>query len=215
MPQPEAPSRSSTRRAVVTIGRYVWLPTLILLTIDLTVPREQSVLRSSPSSSNYTVVHKDTEHEGEPGDHLYFGLETTPAPDTDVPNGPGYTSLGDWIGQFEASFASETDSKCWSPSSIAINLAEAGNRLSGSGTYRIRPAECSILDVEREIFLTVFGERRGGRVSLRLRDTDSGDLLLTFDGLIMPERLSGWFYLPDSRPASAPVTLRPNRNQDL
>ncbi len=211
MPRTPHSSRSSKFRALKTIGRYVWLPTLILLAIDLTVPEEQSVLRSSPSSANYTIAHAEEAVERDAGDHMYFGIEDTPSTDGGDPVGPGSTSLGAWTGEFDASIALETNAKCWSPSAIEITLAEAGDRLSGAGSYTVDPADCSVLGSKQEIFLTVFGERRGGRVSLRLRDTDSGDLMLTFDGLIMPERLSGWFYLPDARPASGPVTLKPGR----
>jgi hypothetical protein len=198
-------------RALKTIGRYVWLPTLVLVAIDLAVPEEQSVLRSSPSSANYTILHAEEAVERDAGDHMYFGIEDTPGTDPGAPAGPGTTSLGAWTGEFDASLAEEADAKCWSPSSIEITLAEASYRLSGAGNFRFDPADCSVLGTNREIFLTVFGERRGGRVSLRLRDTDSGDMVLTFDGLIMPERLYGWFYLPDARPASGPVSLRPHR----
>ena len=212
MPRSTKSSRPTVRRALTTVGRYVWLPTLILLAIDLTVPREQSVLRSSSSAANYTVQHANPVEDEDAGNHIYFGLEDTPSAAVGVTNGPASTSLGAWTGEFDASVPAEADAKCWSPTSIEISLAEAGNRLSGAGSYIIDPADCSMLGAKREIFLTVFGERRGGRVSLRLRDTDSGDLLLTFDGLIMPERLSGWFYLPDARPASGPVTLKPDRD---
>jgi len=211
MPQRDESSRSSTRRAVATIVRYVWLPALLLLAIDLMVPPEQSVLRSSVSSLNYTINHHDAAADGSDDEHLHFGLDDSPSTANWMILGSESSSLGLWSAEFDASLPVEADAKCWSPTTFRLDLAQAGDQLSGSGSYEVEPAACSVLEEPRDIPVTVFGERQGGRVSLRLRDADSGDLLLTFDGLIMPKRLSGWFYRPDSQPASGPVTMKPSR----
>jgi hypothetical protein len=111
------------RRVLRAVGRYVWLPALILLAIDLTVPREQSVLRPSASSANYTVRHAYGAEEGSAGDHIYFGLEDTPTTTKDIVDTRTSTSLGAWSGEFEASLPVEEDARCWSPASIRMNLA--------------------------------------------------------------------------------------------
>lgn len=207
MPRSGEQPGSAARRTLVIIGRYVWLPTLVLLAIDLTVPKEHSVIRGWGESHNFTITHDQALDVGS-GDHVYFGLDGTDT--NDVAANSSAVSLGSWSGDFEASVAGETDPGCWSPVSFRVDLSQADEQVTGTGKYRVDPASCSTFGEQHEVFVTAFGERRGGRVSLRLRDSDTGDLLMTFDGLIMPQRLSGWFYGPDARPASGPVTMKPS-----
>ncbi len=201
---------STARRALISIVRYVWIPTLVLLVIDLSVDEENSILRGGGQSPNRTIVH-DLVLSDSSDDHAYFGLEDEASSPQRWESYAESTSLGSWSARFDAAAAGEVDPKCWSPVVFDVSLLQMDEQVSGSGSYLVDPAECSVLADETEYFLTLFGERRGGRISLRVRDSDTGDLLMTFDGLIMPQRLSGWFYGPDARPASGPVTMQPAR----
>jgi hypothetical protein len=200
-------SRSATQRALTNTGRYICLPVLLLIAVDLVVPSEYSLVREWVSPANRTISYDSMSAQQADSDHVFFGLED--ASSEALEGSAESTSLGSWAGSFDASAAGETDAACWSPMSVNLNLTNTGGEVTGSGSYWVDPADCSVHEDKFQVFVKVFGARRGGRLSLRLRDTGHGDVIMTFDGLIMPERVSGWFYSPDARPASGPVTLRP------
>lgn len=200
-------SRSATQRVLTNIGRYICLPVLLLIAVDLAVPSEYSLVRGWISPANQTISHDSASADQADSDHVFFGLED--APSEALEGSAESTSLGSWTGSFDAYAAGEADEACWSPMSVSLNLTNTGGQVTGSGSYWVDPADCSVHDDRFQVFVKVFGARRGGRLSLRLRDTGHGDVIMTFDGLIMPERVSGWFYSPDARPASGPVTLKP------
>ncbi|MBT8401767.1 MAG: hypothetical protein KJO98_14910, partial [Rhodothermia bacterium] len=142
--------------------------------------------------------------------HSYFGIEDLESADTASPDADelaNVTALGQWSGRFAGVLAGDVETDCWSAYDFDLVLNETEAGVSGSGSYWVDPASCSTHSSRFVAFIEAEGKRAGSSVEISLVGSANKEHLLSFNGLLMRNRLGGWFYLPDGQPVSGPVVL--------
>ncbi|MDX1429350.1 MAG: hypothetical protein R3282_03635 [Rhodothermales bacterium] len=213
----------TARTVLVRTLQLMWLPIAVFVAFELTVPDEISILRSvTPGDGPETVLTTDdliaapvpplAQDARESGSlHAYFGIEEIPTTDVGEPaaedDAAGITALGSWSGRFAGVLAGDEDAGCWSAYDFDIVLNETPSGVSGSGSYWVEPASCSLHETRFVAFVEAAGTRSGSSVDIELVASGDERPVLTFNGLLMRDRMSGWFYLPNGTPVSGPVVL--------
>ncbi len=215
-------SAARIRSAVTRTGRVIWLPLVVFTAFELSVPADISIFRSRfGTPDNHVVVHgPDTPlhpvspagptRDNQASEHAYFGLDDDTSTNlalNDVEDRTeASTALGVWSGRFAGILIRDRDTGCWSAYDFDLHLRESQEGLSGSGSYWVDPASCSLHTEKAVAFIDAVGVRNGNRVSIDLQNSDR-ETELVFEGLLMRDRLAGWFYLSDGKPVSGPVVL--------
>lgn len=216
-------SAARIRSNISKTGRIIWLPLAVFAAFELTVPEDISILRGRYGTpDNHVLLHtpetpvspvspSEPVTDSQASDHTYFGLEDDTSMNlafNDTEDRPETisTALGEWSGRFAGILVRDRDTGCWSAYDFDLHLRESHDGLSGSGSYWVDPASCSLHEEKAVAFIDAVGVRNGNRLSIDIRNSDDVTELV-FEGLLMRNRLAGWFYLPDGKPVSGPVVL--------
>ncbi len=212
----------SEKSILVRTLQLIWLPIAVFVAFELTVPDELSILRSlMEESHSQSMISVDDivaapvpplAYESNTAEslHAYFGIEDVSPSETANPDAGKentVTALGQWSGRFAGVLAGDEETDCWSAYDFDLVLIETESGMSGSGSYWVDPASCSMHSSRFVAFIEAKGKRAGSSVEITLVGSDNQEHLLSFNGLLMRNRLSGWFYLPDGQPVSGPVVL--------
>ncbi len=220
--EPDHRPPGSAKSILVRTLQLIWLPLAVFAAFELTVPDEVSILRSSPDERHSkTLISTDDlvaapvpplayDHHASESLHSYFGIEELETSDTGTPGAEelsNVTALGEWSGRFAGVLAGDEERDCWSAYDFDIVLNESDSGVSGSGSYWVDPASCSTHATRFVAFVEAEGRRAGSSVDITILGSGDQEPLLNFNGLLMRDKLSGWFYLPDGQPVSGPVVL--------
>ena len=205
--------------------KLAWLPIAVFVAIELAVPSRLSILQlvsgsqdqqeappGTDTTSEVRVLATHNASVAQDSLHSYFGIDKTTANEDNRParpNGEPVTkALGNWSGRFAGVLAGDLEASCWSEYSFDLVLNETGSQVSGTGSYWVDPASCSLHTDRFVAFVDARGTLSENRVHVEFLGSGNETTELVFEGLLMRDRLTGWFYSPEGKAVSGPVTLR-------